>query len=168
MYHPVRPLYCVCRRDGLQLADEIRRRLVPRSRVVVDYWNLQVTLNDKERAVNNQPNYRFQINWRDFHSGVAGEAAKIAKLADFTYDGAIIYASHNPQSAPSFRRWITTWLDRQPGIQVVLLARTPKMPPTCPTCHTLMDNSPNCGNKIVGTVEKGVDTALVTDTIRLA
>lgn len=150
------------------MVEENVRRSVPRIRVFVDYWNLQITLNDKEGTLKGQKDYRFQINWRDFPSWVAGEAAKVAKLADFTYEGAIIYASYNPNSDPSFRRWMTTWLDRQPGIQVIALERRPKMPPTCPSCHTSMENCPNCGNKVVATSEKGVDTALVTDMIRLA
>ena len=69
----------------------------------------------------NQQDYRFQINWRNFPGWVASEAAKIAQFADYTYEGAIIYASNDPNSDPSFRRWLTTWLDRQPGIQVVAL-----------------------------------------------
>lgn len=150
------------------MTSEIQRGSLPRIRVFIDYWNLQLTLNAKEESITGQQDYRFKIDWRAFPAWVAGEAAKIAQVTDCTYEGSIIYASYNPTSDPPFRKWLTTWLDRQPGIQVVALERRPKMPPTCSICHTLMENCPNCGTKIVGTVEKGVDTAPVTDMIRLA
>ncbi len=59
-------------------------------------------------------------------------------------------------------------LDRFPGIRVVSKERKDKMPPRCPHCHQLIEYCPHCGNKISGTVEKGIDTAIVTDMIKLA
>lgn len=46
--------------------------------------------------------------------------------------------------------------------------RKAKTPPTCPTCHQLITICPHCNNRMVGTIEKGIDTAIVTDMISLA
>jgi uncharacterized LabA/DUF88 family protein len=83
-----------------------------------------------------------------------------------------IYTSFNPKTdeGKKFKQWATTWLDRQPGINVQALERKPKALPKCNTCHKEITHCPHqgCGNAIVQTVEKGVDTLLATDLIRLA
>ena len=68
------------------------------------------------------------------------------------------------------QKWATTWLDRQPGVTVQCLERKPKALPRCPTCHRSIGTCPypDCGQKIVATAEKGVDTLIATDMIRLA
>jgi len=65
---------------------------------------------------------------------------------------------------------MTSWLNRQPGVQVQCLERQPKHPPTCPSCHKQIEFCPHdgCGKKISATIEKGVDTLICTDMIRLA
>ncbi len=47
-------------------------------------------------------------------------------------------------------------------------ARRPKAPPTCPACHQTISTCPHCNQSIKATVEKGVDTLIATDMIRLA
>jgi len=89
-----------------------------------------------------------------------------------SFDGVIIYASYNPLTAEGrgFHKWATNWLDRQPGVRVECLERHPKSPPKCPSCYKVIEYCPHegCAKKIVGTVEKGVDTFIATDMIRLA
>jgi uncharacterized LabA/DUF88 family protein len=46
--------------------------------------------------------------------------------------------------------------------------RKPRKPPVCPHCHQQIIDCPHCGGKIERTIEKGVDTAIVTDMFRLA
>ena len=58
-------------------------------------------------------------------------------------------------------------VDAHRGVGVARERRR-KGAPTCPTCHTKMEICPNCENKVTATVEKGIDTALATDMIRLA
>ncbi len=140
----------------------------PRIRVFVDYWNFQLTLNEREEEATGQEDVRFKINWRDFPAWVADKAANVCGVSDFIYEGGIIYASYNPKADPKFKNWLLNWLDRQPGIQVVALERHPKAPPKCPACHERFEECPKCNSKYVATVEKGVDTAIVTDMIRLA
>ena len=144
--------------------------LRPRIRVFVDYWNLQITLNQKESKITGQKDVRFKVNWRDFPGWVANKAAEVVGVTEFSYEGAIIYVSYNPKTVIDrpFHNWLVTWLDRQPGIQVDIRERQPKAAPQCQSCHQPIESCPNCGVQVAGTVEKGVDTALVTDMIRLA
>ena len=134
----------------------------------IDFWNFQITLNEKECQATGQEDARFKIRWRDFPGWVASKAAEVVGISDYSYDGAIIYASYNPKRDTKTKSWLSNWLDRQPGIQVVALERHRKSPSRCPSCHELMDTCPKCEQPIVATVEKGVDTAIVTDMIRLA
>ena len=41
------------------------RGVVPRIRVFIDYWNLQLSLNALEEESSRQQNVRFKIDWRD-------------------------------------------------------------------------------------------------------
>jgi len=115
---------------------------------------------------------RFPVNWSGFGQWAARKAAEVTGIPKFSFEGAIIYASYNPNTAEGgkFNQWATTWLNRQPGIQVQCRARRPRTAAKCPTCHQPIEVCPRkeCGARIASTVEKGVDTAIVTDMIRLA
>lgn len=141
-----------------------------RIRLFVDFWNFQLTLNEKERLGIGQTDVRFPIDWLAFPKVAVGKAAAILDVVDFSYEGTIVYVSYNPRSSEdrSFHNWLTTWLDRQPGIQVVVRERQPKAPVRCPTCHQPITVCPHCQTFMKPTSEKGIDTAIVTDMIRLA
>ena len=64
--------------------------------------------------------------------------------------------------------WAVNTLDRFPGIRVIVKERKPAGPPTCPCCHQPVADCPHCDGRMEGTVEKGIDTAIVTDMISLA
>lgn len=143
-----------------------------RIRVFIDYWNVQLTFNEKEENVSGQVDCRVKIDWQKIGQVLAKVAAGKASIDNYSFDGAIIYASYNPKTIEgrNFNKWITTWLNRQTGIQVNCLERQPKAPPKCPSCHKIIDHCPHtdCGAKIAGTIEKGVDTLIITDMIRFA
>lgn len=149
------------------------RPSMPRVKVFVDYWNLQLSMNQRETAVSGNPDPKVKIDWRSLGAWLAKKAAEVAGLGvGFAYEGINIYASYNPQTTEGkgFNKWMTTWVNRQPGVHVECLERQPKMPPKCPVCHRTISNCPHasCGARMVGTVEKGVDTFIATDMIRLA
>jgi hypothetical protein len=152
----------------------ITQQTLPRVRVFVDYWNFQLTLNQVEAEARGLANLRVRIAWGDLGLALARQACATMGITGnaFSFDGAIIYASYNPKTTEGkgFRKWATTWLDRQAGINVVCLERKPRALPKCPTCHRPIQHCPHadCGAKIVATVEKGVDTFIATDMIRLA
>lgn len=147
---------------------------VTRVRVFVDYWNFQLTLNGLEASERGLDDYRFKIAWAALGSWLAQKACESIRIdpKGYSFDGVIIYASYNPQTAEGrgFRKWATTWLDRQPGVTVQCLERKPKALPKCPSCYREIEYCPRkeCGKKIIATVEKGVDTLIATDMIRLA
>ena len=147
----------------------VRIDFKPRFRVFIDFWNFQITLNERENEATGQQDVHFKIDWKQFPAWVVGKAAEVVGINDYSYEGTIVYTSYNPAATDaSFKRWLTTWLDRQPGIQVVARERQPKSAPRCNLCHQEIQSCPSCGNRLAGTIEKGIDTALVTDMIRLA
>lgn len=142
--------------------------------VFIDYWNLQLTLNQRVSENKSITDYRAKIDWRKIGTLFTVSAGQILgkEPDDISYEGVYIYTSFNPANSEGkkFKKWATTWLDRQPGVNVQIRERKPKALPRCPVCHKDITHCPHseCGQPIVATVEKGVDTLLVTDLIRLA
>lgn len=138
--------------------------------VFIDYWNFQLTLNTRISADRGVPDYRAKIDWRGLGQLLATEACGVLGVppANLSYEGAYVYTSFNPstEEGRKFRNWATTWLDRQPGINVQARERRRKSVQKCPACRTEITHCPN-GHEIIATEEKGVDTFLVTDLLRL-
>jgi uncharacterized LabA/DUF88 family protein len=141
-----------------------------RLRIFVDFWNFQLTINEEERLYANDTTVRFEIDWLLLPQVLTAEAAKLLSIANYTYEGMSVYTSFDPKSpdAGKYKKWATTWLDRQPGVQVKCFERRPKNAPKCRKCKSSIDKCPNCTEDMAGTVEKGVDTAIATDMIRFA
>ena len=142
--------------------------------VFIDYWNFQLTLNEKLSKKHSATDYKSKIEWGTVGKTLSGVACNVLScdVAQLSYEGSYIYTSYDPNTdhGRKYKRWVNNWLDRQPGINVRLRERKPKAPPKCPTCHQTITHCPHkgCGEPIRGTIEKGVDTYLVTDLIRLA
>jgi len=145
---------------------------ITRVRVFIDYWNFQLSLNELEAIEKSVLDYQFKIDWKKLGSFLAEKACETVGIGTFSFDGVIIYTSFNPRTVEGrgFHKWATTWLDRQSGVSVRCLERQPKYPPKCPSCHRVIEYCPqeDCKKKIIATVEKGVDTLIATDMIRLA
>jgi hypothetical protein len=146
------------------------RRL--RVRVFIDYWNFQLGINEREAKARGVLDYRFQIRWADVGSWLARKACEAIANPDHSFDGSIIYTSYDPRSegGKKFKKFATGWLNRQPGVAVQCLERKPRSLPKCPVCHREITHCPHagCAKPIVSTIEKGVDTLIATDMIRLA
>lgn len=142
--------------------------------VYIDYWNLQLTLNQRISEARGVNDYRARIDWRNIGLLFAKSASALlgSDEAALSYEGCHIYTSFNPATdeGKKFRVWATTWLDRQPGVNVQIRERRPKALPKCPICHRDITHCPhqNCGRPIVATVEKGIDTLLAIDLVRMA
>ena len=135
-----------------------------RIRVFVDYWNLQLTINERNGG------QWFDLDWKILGTVLAEEACATIGVRALSFDGVIVYSSydHKTPNGLKHHRWMTTWLNRQPGVTVICLQRKPKNRPKCPSCYGVIHDCPHCGQPINATVEKGVDTHIATDMIRLA
>lgn len=143
----------------------------PRLMVFVDYWNFQLTLNEREARHRGLSTDRFKVNWRELGPWLAAKACSALRVSEpHSFEGVIFYASYAPatEEGRKFHRWALTWLNRQPGVRVECRERRPKAPPRCPACHAEIADCPHCHRKIQGTIEKGVDTLVATDMIRFA
>ena len=135
-----------------------------RVKVFVDFWNFQLSVNHLERE--------FSIDWRNLGSVLALEATRIVDAsARITYQGMNIYGSYDPfgNRDANLRRWARETLDRFPGVQVAMVPRQRRRSgPRCPSCYEVTSHCPECGADMRGTEEKGVDTRVATDMIKLA
>lgn len=152
------------------LSEQAARGAKPRVKVFVDYWNFQLSLSDREASERGRADYRFEIDWRGLGAWLARKACDAISVSSYSYDGVIVFTSYDKNSAQGakFRRWCLTWLDRQPGVKVECFERKPKPLPKCPACYQRIAVCPHCTKQIAAYEEKGVDTALATDMIRLA
>jgi uncharacterized LabA/DUF88 family protein len=133
-----------------------------RTRIFVDFWNLQLAIIEREGR-------EFRIDWRKLSPCLIAEA-EASLNSTLRFDGTNVYISYDPRkdTGRKLRNWSLNTLDRFPGIKVILKARQAKSAPSCPNCHASVDTCPHCGGRMIGTVEKGIDTAITTDMIRLA
>ena len=138
--------------------------------VFIDYWNFQLRLNQLEARRLGLTDFRFKIDWRGLGPALARRACEAVQVLDHVFEGVTVYTSYNPstEDGKKFRQWATTWLGRQPGVRVECRERKPKTFPRCPHCHLEIQACPTCQKTIKSTIEKGVDTLIATDMIRLA
>ena len=131
--------------------------------VFVDFWNFQLSINDLV--------HEFRVDWRKLGLVIAQEALRVVDAgAAIAYQGMNVYGSYGPsEKDESLRRWALNTLGRFPGIQVIMIPRQHKRRgPLCPACREQMIRCPQCGADMRGTEEKGVDTRIATDMIKLA
>lgn len=132
-----------------------------RARVFIDFWNF--TLSIKEHKD------RYKLDWNKLSPFLISETSSLIR-APLQFEETRVYLSYDPRTAVGkrLRRWAFNTLDRFPGVRVVAKERKPKRPPRCPICHKLVATCPHCSGSMKGTIEKGIDAAIITDMISLA
>lgn len=143
-----------------------RRQNTVTVRLFVDFWNFQLGLIAKAGR-------EFRPDWYALAGRIVARVKGIQNLdpaANYTMEEMRVYISINPKSPKDLKLkgFATTVLNRVPGIFVNLVERRYKGPPKCPACYQEIDTCPKCQQGTSGTIEKGVDTMIVTDMIRLA
>lgn len=130
-----------------------------RVRIFVDFWNL--ILGAKEF----KPVYR--IDWNKLPSILVTE---VDKDVQGSYEGACVYASVNPKSQKDLKLkdFLLNTVNRMAGYEIKIFERKSKKNPVCQNCYSEITNCPSCQSLIDRTVEKGVDTAIVTDMLQHA
>ena len=87
-----------------------------------------------------------------------------------SYEGACVYASISPKSLKDLKLkdFLYNTINRMPGYEIKIFERKAKKNPICQSCHFEIKNCPKCNMLLDRTVEKGVDTAIVTDMLQHA
>jgi hypothetical protein len=133
-----------------------------KARIFIDFWNFQL-------SVINIAGNQYRVDWTKFSPWLI-QKARLLIDPGMSYEGTRVYLSYSsgrPEDM-KLRDWANNFLDRVPGVDVLMVERKPKNPPVCPTCHRTIDLCPFCNSSTAGTIEKGVDTAIVTDLLSLA
>lgn len=147
-----------------------------RTIVFVDYWNLQLLIQSSEAEEKGltgaaASTHRFDISWFTLGPILTEIADKKASPTDgrlgLSFQEMRVYTSNDPNDDGKFKRFVTQTLGSKPGVYVSCLERKPKRNRNCPACHKPIDHCPHCDNSIDATQEKGVDTLIVTDLLRL-
>jgi uncharacterized LabA/DUF88 family protein len=133
-----------------------------RVRIFVDFWNFSLSIKDEDGE--------FRIAWQNLGPLLAAETGKLLGDAAI-YEGLHVYGSYDPSKPADskLKNWFVNTLDKMPGVSVVLRERQRKRGYLkCPHCQTEAKTCQACGKDLRGTEEKGVDTRIATDLIRLA
>ena len=132
------------------------------TRIFVDFWNFQLSIND-------HTNDQYRVDWTLVSPWLMNEAEGLIGQS-LSFEGTTIYISYNEhtQAGRNLKNFASNTLNSFPGISVNIVKRRPRNPPICSSCHQQIINCPHCNEVIKRTIEKGVDTAIVTDMFRLA
>lgn len=142
----------------------------------MDYWNLQLTLQQedaKQNGINPVGSHRVNIDWFGLGPWLVQKAMGQIKqepgLQQFNlnFQETRIYTSANPNDNGAYKHWVTNTLGKRPGTRVFCADRKPKRNQICPSCNCEISACNHCSHPINATQEKGVDTLLVTDLLRL-
>lgn len=135
---------------------------MPRARIFVDFWNLQISL----KSVRND---KYAVDYKKFPVWLTQKASElVGEKLDF--DGMKVYISYNPGSDGDRKllNWANNKLAFLPGVNISIHERKPKGPPVCQNCHNKITKCIHCEAELHRTIEKGVDTSIVTDLLGLA
>jgi len=133
-----------------------------KTHIFIDFWNFQLGVNSVATST-------YRADWQKISPWLIAQASA-AVGRTLSFEGTHVYMSYSPNSkkdAP-LKDFATNVLSRFPGMQVSMVERKAQSAPTCPTCHKSIDTCPHCGSPITRMVEKGVDTAIVTDMVKFA
>ena len=139
-----------------------------RVRMFVDFWNFQLGWNQ----IHQHPGTGdiVPIPWKDVLPSVL--IAEAAKGQAAKFNGAHVYASVDPNNPKesALRGWLHHGLKSFPGYSVIVKERKARKPTRCQdeNCRASITKCPECGKPLKGTVEKGVDAAIITDLLSLA
>jgi uncharacterized LabA/DUF88 family protein len=126
--------------------------------IFVDYWNFQLSMS-------NRANENIFLKWELLPKWFITKAQELFDTR-LTFQGIKLYLSFSPADT-GLKKWANK-IDGFPGFGVIAKERRPAKFPRCPKCYQFVDTCPHCSGSMTSTIEKGVDTALVTDLLGLA
>lgn len=133
-----------------------------KARIFIDFWNFQL-------SIINVAGNQYRVDWTRLSPWLIQET-RLLTDPGLTFEGTRVYLSYHSRRPEDLRLrdWANNFLDRVPGVDVRMVERKPKNPPVCPSCHRAINPCPYCNSSTAGTIEKGVDTSIVTDLLSLA
>jgi uncharacterized LabA/DUF88 family protein len=136
-----------------------------RIRIFIDFWNFQLAWNGYHSNLG--ATSRVVIPWEDLLPKVLASRAGDSG----NYVGTHVYASIDPNSTKDrgLNRFLHA-MDGFPGYSVIVKERRPASPVKCTNdaCRAIISECPTCKQGLHRTVEKGIDTTLLTDLIKSA
>jgi len=139
-----------------------------RIRLFIDFWNFQIGWNDCQHRLG--ATEVVAIPWKDALPAVL--IAEVSKGHPGKFAGAHVYASFDPNNPKDrgLNQWLHHVLASFTGYSIVVKERKARRPVRCSNenCKTLITACPACKSPLKGTVEKGVDAAIITDLLSLA
>jgi len=137
-----------------------------RVRMFVDFWNFQINWNEYHAG---RGAGRLIIPWKDLPAVLTTE---ISRGQAVKFAGAQVYASINSSSPKDMKlsRWLHHTLASYTGYSIDVRERKPRKTIRCQeeNCKAPVENCPACNTPLRGTVEKGIDAAIITDLISMA
>lgn len=134
------------------------------TRIFIDFWNFHLQWRTQSGGKD--------CDWQKLPNLLIATAQGTApQLGAMTLEDVRVYASTNPDNPKDakLRGWLDSFLDRQPGVRVFVRDRkSRKKPIHCSKCHNELENCPKCKNPFERAIEKGVDSAILTDMFSLA
>ena len=134
-------------------------------KIFIDFWNLQLSWNEYHKKLGNTGIVK--IPWEETLPKVL-----LGKVGgDVDYAGTHVYASINPRS-PNDRKLNSFFqiMDMFQGYKVIVKERKPAKPIycSCDGCRKEITHCPHCQQKLIRTVEKGVDTSIAIELFHYA
>lgn len=135
-----------------------------RTRVFVDFWNFQLTWNERSGSEN--------CDWQRLPAALVGEAERVmapAGLGSLSLEETRVYAGYEAGREQKLKNWLNNFLDRQPGVRVFTSERHWRQQGVfCRACRHTIETCPTCNAPFGKAAEKTVDARIVTDLIGLA
>lgn len=137
-----------------------------RVRMFVDFWNFQINWNDYHH---HRGAGTVTIPWKELPTILTSEASKGQPSKFF---GCHVYASIDPSSSKDKKLslWLHHTLASYTGYSIDVKERRPRKAIRCQeeSCKALIEKCPTCNTPLRGTVEKGVDAAIITELLSMA
>lgn len=138
------------------------------ARVFIDFWNFSLNWNQRQPTGT-------RIDWKKLPREMLSSATQIYSDVglggeNLELDETLVYASVDISTdhGRKLKGWLETFLDRQPSVRVITKERAPRpFKVHCRHCDTETSACPNCSTTLTRSIEKGVDTHMVTDLLSL-
>lgn len=125
-------------------------------KLFVDFWNFQLGWNTNLTPNWTPPQPRVAISWKDVPGVLIGELpAILGTVTPYLYKGTRVYASVNPDPNSKdarLKKFLNNALGQMTGFQVSARDR-----------RTKSAKCIECGHETHGTMEKGVDSLIISD-----